>query len=198
MSVEAGDRLRGGVLAGAALFALVAGGWWWRAAAPATGPAPAAGSTPPSPDRGAPDPAGVLDGVLAASPDSAVRIRVDQDGRIVESTVLPDGPGDPDLGLPRFTDTMWRERLVLVPGQPPERRESPPDGVRHLLQYRCTGDGELLIAVVHAPYLDTSQTACDGELGSLVLPDAEVATRLDLSAVGPGPIEAEVQLVALP
>ncbi|MEU5937648.1 hypothetical protein ABZ807_00445 [Micromonospora sp. NPDC047548] len=197
MGDDTGDRLRGGVLAGAALLALVAGGWWWRANAPATGPDRAAGASrpSPSPDRSPSDPRRALEEALVASPGTTVRVRIDSEtGRIIDATGMPGD--DSEVGLPLFADTLWRERLTLVPGGEPVRRDSIADGARHMVQYRCTGDGELLISIVHAPSTDTSRTTCDGELGSLELPDPEASTRIDLSAVA-GRIEVEAQLVVL-
>ncbi|MEV0805585.1 hypothetical protein [Micromonospora sp. NPDC050200] len=196
MGDRADDRLRGGVLAVAALLALAAGGGWWRATAPATGPHPVAVGTSPR-GVGPSGPPENLDEVLAADPGTAVRVVIDAEtGRVLERTELP-GDGHA-VRLPRFTDTLWRERLTLTPGQRPVRRESLADGARHLLQYRCTGRGELLISIVHGSYRDTGRTTCDGELIGLELPDPLAPTRIEFSAVAPGPVEAEAQLVTVP
>ncbi|MEH0841345.1 hypothetical protein V6U81_02980 [Micromonospora sp. CPCC 205711] len=187
MGVDAGDRLRGGVLIGAALAVLAAGGWWWWDAAPVVDPT--AAPTPPS----------ALADLPVPGPLATVQVEIAPGtGRIIGLTQVPDH-GDPDVGLPTFTDTLWRERLVLVPGQPPVSRDSLPDGARHLFQYRCSGNGQLLVTIIHdEQYTENRQTACDGDLGSLELPDPLVRTRLYLSAVEPGPVELEAQLVALP
>ncbi|MBQ0892006.1 hypothetical protein KBX37_02635 [Micromonospora sp. U56] len=201
------DRLRGGLLAAAALLAVTAGGWWWWAGAPATGRRGVAVGTSPPPRGVVPSRSPeTLNEVLAAHPDAAVRVRIDGSGRVIEATELP-GDTD-DLALPRFTDTLLRERLTLIPGQKPVRRESLADGARHLLQYRCTGPGELLISIIQGPTLNTAQSTCDGELGQLDLPhpmepefltpEQVAPTRIELSAVGPRPVEVAAQLVALP
>lgn len=190
------DWLRGGLLAVAALLAVTAGGWWWWAEAPATGPGPVAVGTSPPPRGAVPSRSPLtLDEVLAANPGVAVRVDAET-GRVVEATELPGEEGE--AGLPRFTDTLWRERLTLIPGREPVRRQSVVDGARHLLQYRCTGAGELSISIDHGPGTDTARTTCDGGLGSFDLPDPTAPVRIEFSAVGPGPVELAAQLVALP
>ncbi|MFJ6196034.1 hypothetical protein [Micromonospora sp. NPDC092111] len=187
MGVEGGtgDRLRGVVLAGAVLLVLAGGGWWWWANAPATGGAARAAPTA-SPARSTPQ-------------DAARRVVIDvRTGRVVGSTALSGPAGDPDVGLPSFTDTMWRERMTLVPGRPPVRRESPADGARHLLQYRCSGGGALLISILHDRRTEHRQSDCDGELVVLDPTGADGRTRLEFSAVQSGPVELEAQVVALP
>ncbi|MEV4842054.1 hypothetical protein AB0K20_02300 [Micromonospora matsumotoense] len=182
VEVGGGDRLRGAVLAVAALLALVGGGWWWSATAPATHPAAAVS---PGPSGGA---------------EATRRVVVidPRTGRVLKSTELPGASGDPDVGLPRFTDTWWRERMTLVAGRPPVRRESPPDGVRHLLQFRCSGDGTLLVSFLHDEPPQQRRTACDGELVAWELPGPDGRTRLEFSAVGPGSVELEAQVVVVP
>ncbi|MGK5445442.1 hypothetical protein ACSNN7_26945 [Micromonospora sp. URMC 105] len=191
------DRLRGGLLAVAALLALTAGGWWWWAEAPATDPRGVAVGTSP-PLRGAVPSRSpqTLDEVLAANPGAAVRVHVDGSGRVIEATALPGEDGE--VALPRFTDTLWRERLTLLPGQEPVRRQSAADGARHLLQYRCTGAGELAISIDHGPGTDTARTTCNGGLGEFDLPDPTAPIRIEFSAVGARPVELAAQLVALP
>lgn len=207
MDEGADDRLRGGLLAAATLLTVAAGGGWWWANSPATGP-------PGVPVGASPAPRGVvpsrspetLDEVLAAHPGTAVRVHVDETGRVIDATELAGEAGD--LALPGFTDTLWREHLTLTPGEEPVRRESLVDGVRQLLQYRCTGPGDLLISIIRGPNMDTSQTTCDGELGELELPEPmepgdappeqPLLNRVEFSAVGPRPVQVEAQLVALP
>ncbi|MEH1055787.1 hypothetical protein V6U89_11320 [Micromonospora sp. CPCC 206171] len=201
------DRLRGGLLAAAALLAVTAGGWWWWAEAPAIGPRTVAVSASAPPRGVVPSRSPqTLNEALAAHPDAAVRVRLDRSGRVIEATELP-GEGS-DLALPRFTDTLWREHLTLIPGQEPVRRESLADGARHLLQYRCTGPGELLVSIIQGPTMNTAQSTCDGVLGELdlphpmepefLMPEQLAPTRIELSAVGPRPVEVAAQLVALP
>ncbi|MEH0982775.1 hypothetical protein [Micromonospora sp. CPCC 205556] len=204
MGDATGDRLRGVVLAGAALLVLVAGGWWWRANAPVTGADRADGRDSGAflepgirPPRGTiPFRGSELDrAVVTSRPDASTHLELDvRTGRALDLTELPDDWSDG--GLPRSADVRWREEMTLVPGAEPVRRESRADGVRRLLQYRCTGDGELLISTVHAPYTDTSQTNCDGEPGWLELPEPQVPTRLEFSAVA-GPVRVQAQVVAL-
>ncbi|MBO4162131.1 hypothetical protein [Micromonospora antibiotica] len=187
MGVERGgsDRLRGAVLAGAALFALVGGGWWWSAAAPAVDPVGSAGTVSPAPSA-------------LAEATRRVVVLDSRTGRVLGSTELPGSSGDPDVGLPTFTDTMWRERMTLVSGRAPVLRESAPDGARHLFQYRCSGDGTLLVSVLHDDPPQRRQADCDGELVAWELTGPLGGTRLEFSAVGPGSVELEAQVVALP
>ncbi|GAB3176911.1 hypothetical protein FHX75_121532 [Micromonospora palomenae] len=208
MDDRADDRLRGGLLAAAALLAVAAGGAWWWANSPTTGPHGVSVGASPAPRGVIPSRSPeTLDEVLAAHPGTAVRVHIDgETGRVIEATELPGEASD--LALPRFTDTLWREHLTLTPGQEPVRRESLPDGARHLLQYRCTGPGELLISIVHGPDTDTAWTTCDGERGELelphpmepgpALPAQSAPTRIELSAVGPRPVQVQAQLVAVP
>ncbi|MEH0828829.1 MULTISPECIES: hypothetical protein [unclassified Micromonospora] len=198
MDDRADDRLRGGLLVAAALLAVTAGGWWWWAEAPATGPrGVAVGTSPPLrgvvPSRSP----RTLDEVLAANPGTTARVHIDAEtGRVIEATELPGEDGE--VGLPRFTDTLWRERLTLIPGQEPVRRQSLADGARHLLQYRCAGAGELQVSIDYGSSTDTARTTCDGGLGAFDLPDRTAPIRIELSAVGPGPVAVAAQLVALP
>ncbi|MEU5789245.1 hypothetical protein ABZ754_16145 [Micromonospora purpureochromogenes] len=208
MDDRADDRLRGGLLAAAALLAVTAGGGWWWANSPPTGPYGVTLGASAAPRGVVPSrPPETLDEVLVAHPGTAVRVHVDgETGRVIEATELPGEASDP--ALPRFTDTLWREHLTLTPGQEPVRRESLPDGARHLLQYRCTGPGELLISIVRGPDTDTVRTTCDGERGEFDLPHARepgpalparsAPTRVELSAVGPRPVQVQAQLVAVP
>ncbi|MFF5174045.1 hypothetical protein ACFY3U_15565 [Micromonospora sp. NPDC000089] len=192
MTSEAEDRLHGGVLVAAALLVVLGGGWWWREAAPVTGPAP--GATRPA------DPAEVLrDELVAARPGgTAVRVRVGADGRVLEATGVQGELGDPAVGLPWFTDTLWRDRLVLVPGRPPVRRESLADGAAHLFQYRCSGPGVLSVSIWHGRLPQHRRVACDGGFAELELPAQPQPLRLDLAAAGPGAVEVQAQLVAVP
>ncbi|WKU02756.1 hypothetical protein [Micromonospora sp. HUAS LYJ1] len=180
-----GDRLRGAVLAGAALLALGGGGWWWSATAPAVDPVGSAATVSPQPSVGAEATRRVV--VIDA-----------RTGRVLGATELPGTSGDPDVGLPTFTDTTWRERMTLVSGRAPVRRESAPDGARHLFQYRCSGDGTLLISVLHDDPPQHRRTACDGELVAWELRGPDGGTRLEFSVVGPGSVELEAQVVAVP
>ncbi|WFE62662.1 hypothetical protein [Micromonospora sp. WMMD714] len=185
VEVGGGDRLRGAVLAGAALVALLTGGWWWSASAPTTAPAGAVRAVTPRPSAG----------VEATRRVVVLDLRT---GRVLESTELTGGSGDPDVGLPTFTDTQWRERMTLGSGGVPVRRESAADGARHLLQYRCSGDGTLLVSVLHDDPPHRRQADCDGELVAWELTGPDGRTRLEFSAVGPGPVELEAQVVAVP
>ncbi|SCE80473.1 hypothetical protein GA0074696_0963 [Micromonospora purpureochromogenes] len=208
MDDRADDRLRGGLLAAATLLAVAVGGGWWWANSPATGPHGVALGASAAPRGVVPSRSPqTLDEVLAANPGTAVRVHIDAEtGRVIEATELPGEAGD--LALPGFTDTLWREHMTLAPGEEPVRRESLVDGARQLLQYRCTGPGELLISIIRGPNMDTSQTNCDGELGELELPEwmepgdappeQPLLNRVEFSAVGPRPVQVEAQLVAVP
>ncbi|MFC0503848.1 hypothetical protein [Micromonospora costi] len=212
MDDDAGARLRGGVLIGAAVLALLAGGWWWQANAPASGPAPVAGAA---------GGAGSAPGARRAPerPESVARVVVDAEtGEVLRADGLPGvsidprtgmvtdvggAPGelfyrpDPEGGLPRFALTTWRVAETLVPGSPVVRQASD-DGGRYLLQYRCVRPGTLRVRVTGAQIDAPSRVDCDGTVTTARVAPTSGPIRVSLSAVGNGPIVAEAQLVALP
>ncbi|MEU4644233.1 hypothetical protein [Micromonospora sp. NPDC023814] len=215
----AGDRLRAAVLAGSALTALVAGGWWWQAGAPATGPV--AGAPPPS--------AQSRSGYVPGSSDAIVSSRVALDGQEVVSVwSLPgdrDGGAtfrvDPRTGaafrvdsggragvrvdpeprrLGRLPNTIWRERATL--GRENGRVVKQAAGeaaTRFLLEYRCTGPGELLVVLERIRAAVPFPTVgCDGSVVSIELTAVGGPFRVSLSTADAEPLRVEAQLVGLP
>ena len=140
MGAGVDDRLRGGLLAGLALAALVAGGWWWRVATPATGPVAAPVSS--APPTLAP----------ADRPSAGHFVVVDPgDGRAIggsapgpaESVVLQESGA-----APLVPDTVWADRSHLAPGDDPLIRQSAAsDGERYVLVVTCSGAGTLFVTV---------------------------------------------------
>ncbi|MFF4878478.1 hypothetical protein [Micromonospora sp. NPDC000668] len=215
MDSEADDRLRSAVLAGVALAALAVGGWWWRAAAPA----PTAGPATAAPTAG-PTVSTALDRVLASGvPGEGVTALVDPEtGEATEVRRAPgvsidpetgwitdiDGDsgefffqGDASGGLPRFSETIWRERATLTPGQP-VTRQSADDGARYLLQYRCTGPGAMLLVITGAQIAGSPRVDCDGTVSVSEVDATGGLIRVSLSTAGEQPVEVEAQLAALP
>ncbi|WP_446217258.1 hypothetical protein [Micromonospora sp. IBHARD004] len=139
MGARADDRLRGGLLAGLAVAALVAGGWWWRYAAPATGPVPAAVSSAPA---------------TSAPPPAARRVLIDpEDGHIIqgpeayldEALVFHQESGAPNATL--VSHTVWEDTSHLTKSDRPLiRQTSPSAGERYLLVVGCAGAGTLTVA----------------------------------------------------
>ncbi|SCE89509.1 hypothetical protein GA0070607_2927 [Micromonospora coriariae] len=218
MDAAADDRLRSAALVGVALAALAVGGWWWRAAAPVS-TAGSAGPSAATPTVGPTVSTALERAMVAAPPDARVTVRLDSEtGEVIERqsssgvSIDPatgmvgtvDGvPGelfsqpDPSGGLPLFKETIWREERELTPGQG-VTRQSTDDGSRYLLQYRCTRPGTMVVTSTGAAIAGRPRIDCDGTMAS-----AEVLTgggrfRVSLSAVGDGPIDVQVQLVALP
>lgn len=132
MGVQAEDRVRGALLAGLAVVALVVGGWWWQRSAPVTGPVPArAESTPPA----------------GASLDQLL-VTVDKDGRVLpgpeETLVLHQEPAAPAPGM--VARTVWVERSQLDPTGPPlVRQTAAASGEDYQLLVGCTGPGKLTV-----------------------------------------------------
>ncbi|TDC27194.1 hypothetical protein E1211_29455 [Micromonospora sp. 15K316] len=129
MDVEAQDRLRGRVLVGATVLALIVGGWWWRAAAPederalglvASVPGLAArapGATPPIAGLTAAAPTDMRLGpsnlgpgaVFEVDPATGAAVRAEPGSRQV-FRVEPDGSVfrvDPETGETHPVDRGW-------------------------------------------------------------------------------------------
>ncbi|WBB66077.1 hypothetical protein [Micromonospora sp. WMMD812] len=197
MGVETGDRLNAGVLAGATVLALVFGGWWWRASAPATGPTPGAPS--PSPER--------VDRFVPSESENGAVFHVDPStGAAFRVDRGPDGgdPDDPqprgedaDGGLPWSPNTFWRERTTISPERGVTRQSAGEDGVRYLLQGRCSGPGDLLVVITGSRSDERTQPDCDGSLQTQVVTGAGTPIRISLTTVGNEPVRVEAQLVGL-
>ncbi|MBM0227619.1 MULTISPECIES: hypothetical protein [Micromonospora] len=154
MDARTDDRWRGGLLAGLALAAVVAGAWWWRQAAPAIGPVSAAvSSAAPSPA-----PAGLLRVVVDA-----------EDGHLVEGPVAdPDQPlvfhrESGAAGAPERSETIWADRSHLSQGGPPLVRQTGAEmGGRYLLVAGCVGSGPVTIQVAGADGAPEERADCGG------------------------------------
>ncbi|MCG5472251.1 hypothetical protein LADH09A_006290 [Micromonospora sp. LAH09] len=213
MDTTADDRLRSAVLAGAAVAVLAAGGWWWQVAAPTpTARSAAPSETEPSvgPSVSTPLERALFTGV----PGERLTVRVDDGGEVVS---IPDGVRteiDPETGkivdiegdlaafffqgdLPSFQETIWRERSAVASGQSVVRQAAG-DGGRHLLQYRCTRPGTMLVTLSGAGLAGPSQIDCDGKIASAEVLAHGRPFRVSLTSIGDGEIDVQAQLVALP
>ncbi|MEU8299255.1 hypothetical protein AB0C04_18475 [Micromonospora sp. NPDC048909] len=197
MRVVAGDRLSAGVLTGATVLALVVGGWWWRANVPVTGSS-SDGASPPSPDA---------ERFVSSDSDTGAVFHVDPStGAAFRVDRAPDG-GDPsepqsrgedaDADLPWSPNTFWRERTTLSPERGVTRQSAGEDGVRYLLQGRCSGPGELLLVITGSRSDERSQPTCDGSLQVQVVTGAGSPIRISLTTVDSEPVRIEAQLVGL-
>ncbi|RKN17094.1 hypothetical protein D7147_20720 [Micromonospora musae] len=98
MDVDAQDRLRGRVLVGATVLALVVGGWWWRAAAPE--------------DERALGLAASVPGLAARAPGAAPPIA----GLTARATDMRIGPMDVDPGAVYEVDPATGVAVRAEPG----------------------------------------------------------------------------------
>ncbi|MGS2613076.1 hypothetical protein ACVCAH_00865 [Micromonospora sp. LZ34] len=191
-----GDRLRTGVLAGLAVAALVTGGWWWRANEPVN-PPPAAPPAAASDSRRQ---------VAVRDSDRALTFRVDPatgaalpvDRQSVVGPVESFPRYDDDGWLDRPDDLVWRERATLTRERPVTRQADRQYGARHVLQFRCTGPGELLVTVVGARAGDPLTSGCDGSLVTTQVTGRGGPLRVTLSTAGAEPVRVEARLVAVP
>ncbi|RKN38850.1 hypothetical protein [Micromonospora endolithica] len=189
---------RGGTVAltVAVLAVSVAGGWWWRANEPVTGPA------------GRPPVAVASDRPVAVASDRPVAdetVLLDGNtGAIVTRTAPGEGqvtvviPGDDGDGLGRFPGTVWQERRTLTPERGVVRRTRSAEGVRYLLQFRCTGPGELLVVVDGGRAADPFTTGCSGSTTTTQMTATGGPFQVSLSTAGTEPLRMEAQLVAIP
>lgn len=189
---ESGDRLRTGVLAGLAVAALATGGWWWRANEPVDPPPAAASDSRRQ--------------VAVRDSDRALTFRVDPatgaalpvDRPSAVDPVEPFRRYDDDGWLDRPDDLVWRERATLTPQRPVTRQADRQYGARHVLQFRCTGPGELLVSVVGARAGDPLTSGCDGSLVTTEVTGRGGPLRVVLSTAGTEPVRVEARLVAVP
>ncbi|SCF35282.1 hypothetical protein [Micromonospora mirobrigensis] len=192
MDADGEDRLRAGVLAGLTVAALVAGGLWWRAAAPQTGPV--AGT----------DPAGLMVGVEPTSPAgsesaayrSSLRVTLAPEGAVGSVEVGPTVDRPADFPLPGAIWSVAREGIGPEAGLNAEVQ--PAEGVRYRLRlrWRCTGPGQLVVAVSGALSGERQpSTACDGRVRSAELIGAGVPARIMLSTVDMAPVEVDAELM---
>ncbi|QGN46506.1 hypothetical protein ACN26Y_09515 [Micromonospora sp. WMMD558] len=192
---DPGYRLRGAVLAVAALALLAAGGAWWTARAPALA-ATAAGDG----SRTAAGPPGrsvILDprtGIPLPVADPATgRLAPPGWPRPTPGTVV-ERVDDP---LPS-ADVVWRGRATITPDNGLIRRSYARDGDRYLLQFRCTGPGELLIVIDGARYAGPLTSGCGGPVTTATeVTGVGGPVQISLSTVNEQPVRVEAQLVAL-
>lgn len=180
----AGDRANGLVLLLAALVALTAGAVWWTAGVPAA---------VSSPIGGAP-----LD-VRTGS-----RIVVDPvTGRMVaagRAGLTPGSRVDSDDAVPGRGVTIWSDRATITPRDGLVRRSSTAgDGGRYLLQFSCTGPGELLVVVDGARYAGPLTTGCSGSVTTATeVTGTGGPIQVSFSTVNDQPLRVEAQLVEFP
>ncbi|WBB55404.1 hypothetical protein [Verrucosispora sp. WMMD573] len=194
MDVDAIHRLRGALLAGVAVAVLALGGWWWRAEAPQaqTGVGLAPGGSSAAPDwRQNP-----VTGAVVPEPTS--RIVIDPGtGAVIapaDGTVTSSGVAD---GWRSANDLVWTESARLSSGGAVVRQTLLERGERHLLWLRCTGPGELLVAVSGARSAAPMTVGCDGGQVLMELTGTGAAARLSFSPAGSQPVQIEARLVAL-
>ncbi|WP_328851399.1 hypothetical protein OG994_26990 [Micromonospora globbae] len=207
MGVEADDRLRRGVLAGATVLVLVAGGWWWRANAPD-------GTRAGSPRDVAAAPVGGTDPVRLGPADgrAGAVVRVDPaTGAAVLVTegdaALPVDPGprrraEPGtmtqgLVLPRDPDALWHDAVTLTRQRTVSQQvggeDTPP--AAYLLQYRCTGPGTLRVSITGGRVVNRAPAVCDGAIRALVVVGTGGPLRVWLASAGTEWVRVAVQLV---
>ncbi|MEW2430603.1 hypothetical protein AB0877_21565 [Micromonospora sp. NPDC047644] len=209
MDATANDRLRSVVLFGAAAAALVVGGWWWHSAAPSSTPGTVGA---PSVERSVSTPLERL--IAAEEPEERITARMDPDtGAVIrvesspwavvdpETGSISDIEGDPEVlfpsgDLPPFNETVWREQRGLAPGEA-VTRQAGDDGVRYLLQYRCTRPGAMAVTSDQAKINGQLRIDCDGTIANAEVLPLGGPFRLSLTAVD-RPIDIQAQLVALP
>ncbi|SCL14594.1 hypothetical protein GA0070624_0470 [Micromonospora rhizosphaerae] len=188
MGAGADDRLRGGLIAGLALAALAAGGWWWRAAAPASGPVPAALSSAPAPVEQSP----------------VDRFLVDpENGYIIQATGAdPDEPlvlhQKSGAAMPEVSHVVWEDRSRLAAGDVPLARQSSSSyGERHMLVVTCSGSGALTVTI--AGSLDDrpgQRVPCSGSPTTLALTSAGGPLLVRFTAAD-GAVDLDARLVAV-
>ncbi|TCB98981.1 hypothetical protein E0H26_06100 [Micromonospora zingiberis] len=205
MDVDPCYRLRGALLAGVGVVALVVGGWWWRAEAPA------------------PAPTGVgvaSDGSLLATywqedPVSGTMFRQDPGASslVLDSAtgaVLVDprtgavlqsagAGGDAARGAGREgsrRDVVWTERASLSEGTAVVRAARIGRDERHLLMFSCTGPGELLVTVVGARAADPLTVGCDGAVTTTEMTGSGAPVQVSFSTAGSAPLQLVARLVA--
>ncbi|MBQ1052096.1 hypothetical protein KBX50_27025 [Micromonospora sp. C51] len=202
MDVDAIHRLRGALLTAVAVVALTLGGWWWRVAAPeaqtGVGLAPG-GSSAVTSWRENP----VTGGTVSEVPNAASSVLVDaRTGAVVG---VDDGPAErpatgsaaPSGWYVGGTELVWTESARLSSGAAIVRQTRMERGERHLLRLRCTGPGELLVAVAGARSAAPMTVGCDGGQVMMELTGTGAAARLSFSPAGSEPVQIEARLIAL-
>ncbi|MER5334949.1 hypothetical protein [Micromonospora sp. NPDC002717] len=102
--------------------------------------------------------------------------------------------------LGRLPNTIWRERATL--GRENGRMVKQASGevtTRFLLQYRCTGPGELLVVLERIrATVPVPTVGCDGSVVSIELTAVGGPFRVSLSTADAEPLRVDAQLVGLP
>ncbi|NJP35782.1 hypothetical protein [Micromonospora thermarum] len=95
-------------------------------------------------------------------------------------------------------DVVWRSRATITPGDGLIRRSYARDGDRYLLQFRCTGPGELLIVIDGARYAGPMTSGCGGPVTTATeVTGVGGPVQISLSTVNDQPVRVAAQLVAL-
>ncbi|GIJ21802.1 hypothetical protein [Micromonospora lutea] len=198
MNVDA-DRLRGVVLAAVGVAALTLGGWWWLVQAPQAssggGAAPGGSSAATSWREDL-----ATGEFVREFPSATSSVLLDErTGAVVGVSGEPVEPagssrsGDARVGA----ELVWTELARLSSGGGVVRQTRMGSGERHLLRLRCTGPGELLVAVDGARSAAPMTVDCDGDRVAMELTGTGAAARLSFSPAGSEPVQVEARLIAL-
>ncbi|MGW4462425.1 hypothetical protein [Micromonospora sp. NPDC004704] len=174
-----GDRGTGLLLALGTAAVLAVGGWWWVAAAPA--PAVSVAEPPVVPQV-----------VPSVGPSDLFFLIDPETGEVVV----------PDAGnvLPEFPGTVRRDLFSVHEGTSTDWPVPVEPGGRYLLQYVCTGPGELTIRVdgIRTGKTETALVCGDGFTSTEVTAaDARMVIQVSRSRPQPGRAEVAIQLLAL-
>ncbi|MFB6395983.1 hypothetical protein [Polymorphospora lycopeni] len=180
MQTDDSQRYSGAVLAFLTVAALVVGVGWWVSAAPAGVPRPELGGSPVvgeesdwSPEAGSPpvtDGAGIV--VLGESADNR---------------------------LPQFAGTVRREVWGFDSDDWQRWAISTDSGARFLVQFVCVGNGVLEVRLGGVgPEGRRHRLSCGDTFESVDVTAAEDTMTVAFRRIGPGPVEAAVQIVAVP
>ncbi len=180
-----GDRMRGLALLLAALLVLTAGGVWWTVRAPVVAGPPAAG------------------GDVVLDPRSGSRIVVDPvTGRMVaagRAGLTPGSRVEADDGAARRGVTIWSDRATITPRDGLVRRSSTAGAARYLLQFSCTGPGELLVVIDGARYTGPLTSGCGGSVTTATeVTGTGGPVQVSFSTVNDQPLRVEAWLVEFP
>ncbi|MGC5050325.1 hypothetical protein ACLQ2S_02545 [Micromonospora sp. DT48] len=194
MFVDAEHRLRGVLLAAVGVAALALGGWWWQTQTPeasSDGSAAPGGSSAVVQWRDYQEPGELVREAPAASAHMLIDERT---GAVVR---LHDEPMEPAGSTRPRSDLVWTEQARLPAGGGVVRQARMGPGERHLLRLRCTGPGELLVAVAGARSAAPITVACDGGLVTMEITGSGGPARLSFSPAGSESVEVEARLIAL-
>lgn len=192
---DPGDRLRGLALVVAASAVLAGGGAWWTLHAPVTaGPPEAASRADDGPSDRRVD-LDVRSGVPVHVVDPATgRVTVSAgNGRPPAARVEGVDESSPATGV------VWRVRTTITAEEGLVRRSYARNGDRYLLQFRCTGPGELLIVVDGARYAGPLTSGCAGSVTTVTeVTGVGGPVQVSLSTVNEQPVRVAAQLMVAP